>query len=64
MSEQNPVDQDCQEPDPPPFPNADLPQGITFMTVLVFNNIKMPVLESDVLCTRTGIVGKRMPLPV
>ena len=38
--------------------------GITFMTVLVVNNIKMPVLESDVLCTRTGIFGKRMPLPV
>jgi len=28
MSEQDPVDQDCQEPDPdpPPLPNATLPQ--------------------------------------
>jgi hypothetical protein len=26
MLEQDPVDQDCQEPDPPPLPNAALPQ--------------------------------------
>ena len=46
MPEQDPVDQDCQEPDPPPLPNAALPQ-VEPPALLVIGDFVIKGIDDD-----------------